>query len=265
MTATTTELSWPTTGDEANWMTGRPPGSRAGARLLDVDPDLGRGLHPHVRDRVAPVLRVGIETLECGPWDATALPCGPKMLGLLVVDGLIIRDVSIQHRSCAELLGPGDLLRPWLDPLVGGPDLLSGAAEWHVVDGPARLAVIDGRAGELIGRLPSVMGELLDRTLGRARSLQLQLALTQVHGIPQRLELLLWHFADRWGRVTPEGVVLPLNLTHEMLGRLIGARRPSVTTALCALRERGAVVRSPEGWLLRQRASEDVLPLMAAA
>ncbi len=47
--------------------------------------------------------------------------------------------------------------------------------------------------------------------------------------------MLLWHLADRWGRVRSEGVVLPLRLTHSVLADLVAARRPTVTTSLSEL------------------------------
>jgi hypothetical protein len=57
--------------------------------------------------------------------------------------------------------------------------------------------------------------------------------------------------AERWGRVTPDGVLLPLTLSHRMLGQLIGARRPTVSTALGALTRAGEVSRRMDGgWLL---------------
>jgi hypothetical protein len=37
---------------------------------------------------------------------------------------------------------------------------------------------------------------------------------------------------DRWGRVTPEGVRIPLRLRHHMLAELVAVRRPSATAAL---------------------------------
>jgi DNA-binding FadR family transcriptional regulator len=43
-----------------------------------------------------------------------------------------------------------------------------------------------------------------------------------------------------------------LPLTHRMLGRLIGARRPSVTSALQRLDREGLVTRTRDGaWVLR--------------
>ena len=53
--------------------------------------------------------------------------------------------------------------------------------------------------------------------------------------------------AERWGHITPSGVALPLSLTHEALGRLIGARRPTVSLAVKALATAGRVTRDAEG------------------
>jgi hypothetical protein len=46
--------------------------------------------------------------------------------------------------------------------------------------------------------------------------------------------------------------VVPLALTHRILGQLVGARRPTVSTALSELAEREELVRRSDGsWLLR--------------
>lgn len=58
-----------------------------------------------------------------------------------------------------------------------------------------------------------------------------------------RLLLLLWHLADRWGRVTPDGVRIPLRLRHGMLAELLAVRRPSATAALQQLISDGLVRR----------------------
>jgi hypothetical protein len=55
--------------------------------------------------------------------------------------------------------------------------------------------------------------------------------------------------------VTSAGTVLPVTLTHETLGALVGARRPTVTLALGELAGRGAVVRQGRSWLLTERPS----------
>jgi CRP-like cAMP-binding protein len=232
---------------------GRP--GAEGALLLDADPALAHVLSPEDRRRLAPLLRVRTLHIDPGPWPVPAEAHGGSSFGLLVLDGLLLRDLTVHDRSCAELLGPGDLLRPGLQP--EGPGASVQADAMLRVLTPTVVAVLDLRASTLIGRFPALVSELLDRTLLRARTLQFQLALTQVSGIDSRLQLLLWHFADRWGRVTPEGVVVPLDLTHEMLGRLIGARRPSVTTALRAMTAQGVLARREGEWVLRGDPDEE--------
>ena len=71
--------------------------------------------------------------------------------------------------------------------------------------------------------------------------------------------MLLWTLAERWGRVGPHGVRLPLSLPHRTLATLVGARRPSVTTALTGLARAGLVERVRDGWLLHGDPAE-VLP-----
>src|SRR5919197_1066233 len=68
---------------------------------------------------------------------------------------------------------------------------------------------------------------------------------------PIGLLALMWCLAERWGRVVPGGVVVSLRLPHRTLAGMVGARRPSVTTALGQLMARGDIERRPDGgWLL---------------
>jgi len=51
--------------------------------------------------------------------------------------------------------------------------------------------------------------------------------------------------------VGPDGVIVGLKLSHRMLGALVGARRPTISTALAALAADGRVLRRADGfWLL---------------
>jgi hypothetical protein len=46
--------------------------------------------------------------------------------------------------------------------------------------------------------------------------------------------------------------VIALALTHRVLGQLVGARRPTISSALRELAERDQLVRAPDdSWLLR--------------
>ncbi len=68
--------------------------------------------------------------------------------------------------------------------------------------------------------------------------------------VDDRLRMLFWHLAARWGRVRGDGVVLPMRLTHAALADLVAARRPTVTSALSDLARRGLVRVVDDGWLL---------------
>ncbi|MGN6871536.1 MAG: helix-turn-helix domain-containing protein [Solirubrobacteraceae bacterium] len=76
------------------------------------------------------------------------------------------------------------------------------------------------------------------------------LAIAELPQVDQRLMAMMWLLAEDWGYVTPAGTVLPLALTHETLGGLIGARRPTVTLALRDLSARGELIRRRTGWLI---------------
>ena len=63
--------------------------------------------------------------------------------------------------------------------------------------------------------------------------------------------LLFWHLADRWGRVRPDGIVVPLPVTHDVIAQVVGAQRPTVTGALQRLALSGKLRRRPDRtWLL---------------
>jgi CRP-like cAMP-binding protein len=81
------------------------------------------------------------------------------------------------------------------------------------------------------------------RPIARSLRLSLQAAINAVPRIPERVELTLWQLGDRFGHVTAEGIVLRLALTHERLGELVAAQRPSVTTALRNLEARHRLLR----------------------
>jgi hypothetical protein len=68
--------------------------------------------------------------------------------------------------------------------------------------------------------------------------------------VDERVHVLLWHLALRWGRVTREGTALSLPLTHALLAEMIASRRPTVTKALSQLAQQGRVRPTDDGWLL---------------
>lgn len=215
-------------------------GPRASRCLPADDADVARA-----------VTRVPVVWAEPGAWEPPPPTPSSNYLGLLVLEGLILRDVALAlaGMGCTELLGPGDILRPadQDDTFPSVPFHVSFHAEERL-----RLALLDDRFAEAVRRWPSLSTELVRRSVRRSQSLAMHLAITCIIGTDLRLHVLFWHLADRWGRVTPEGTVVPLRLTHETLGRLVRGRRAGISAALKRLAERDAVCRREDGsWLLR--------------
>ena len=92
---------------------------------------------------------------------------------------------------------------------------------------------------------------IVDRLSERAQRLAVTQAISQLNRVDRRLLALFWHLAERWGRVARDGIVVPLVLSHRLIGELVGARRPTVSTALAELARDGQLSRRDDGtWLL---------------
>jgi CRP/FNR family cyclic AMP-dependent transcriptional regulator len=218
-------------------------------RVLEVDPDLGQNLDPGAfadaeRELVAETL-----SIPRGRWDSQATwRTTPVVLGLLILEGVLARDVRIGRRASLEVLGPGDVLRPW--PTNRHAAGLAAEIRFEALE-PVRFAILDATFAAQAARWPSVVGSVADRLMGRASSASLRLLIHQVVRIDDRILLSLWGLAERFGRVTPEGVLVPIPINHTMMARFVGAQRPTVSQAVGELVKRGEVVRLQDGgWLL---------------
>ena len=217
-------------------------------RVFEHEPDLLRGLDGPTAELLRTRVVVPRLQLACGSWVPPAGADLDGALGLLVLDGVLSRSISLHGRCCAELLGAGDLLRPW--DLPPADDSLDDRCSWRVLQ-PATLAVLDERFAVVAGRWPKIIAALLARSTERSHGLAFHLAIAQIRQAETRLLMLFWHLAERWGRVTPGGVVLPLPLTHELLGDLVCLHRPTTSTALQRLSRAGEIARrSDRGWML---------------
>ena len=111
--------------------------------------------------------------------------------------------------------------------------------------------MIDQALAVRAAQWPEIFASLVERAARRAERLVVMQAIAHLTRVDDRLLALLWCLAERWGRVAPGGVVVSLRLPHRTLAGMVGARRPSVTTALGQLIARGEVERRPDGgWLL---------------
>ena len=217
-------------------------------RLLVEDRALGEGLDGNRLAIARRLVTAGEFTLGVGVWRQPSWPAESALWpGLLVLDGLLLRRLGIEGRYGGELLGSGDLLRPWQqhDPA----STLPTRSAWAVTV-RCRVAVLDRAFLERIATYPEITGALFARALARSRVLAASMAIVQQPKVERRVLLMLWQLADRWGTVRAHGVRLGIRVSHTTLAGLVAAQRPTVTAALSALRRSGAITLLPDRHLL---------------
>jgi len=231
------------------------------AHVLEQDPELGERLNIEEFGLASQAAIARVETIASGQWDEPDEPGRYRDgFGLLVLEGVLARRVRLERFECTELLGQGDLLRPWTFDAAALSSIPSRVT-WNVLE-PVRMAVLDRRYATATARWPELTAALMDRIIQRARYLAFQLAVGHLVRVDSRLLVILWHYADRWGRMTKDGAVLTMPLTHGVLAGIIGARRPSVTTALGRLEQEGRLERRADGsWLMLGQPPRDFLHL----
>jgi CRP/FNR family cyclic AMP-dependent transcriptional regulator len=236
----------------------RAESGRPAVRIADEDPALLGTLSDELLQAARHQLVARTLWVEPGRWEPLSGDLPRRFdgwLGVLVLDGLLVRQVELEGLICCELLGPGDILRPWDEDDETGT--IECHTAWRVLE-PTRLALLDAGFARRACRWPTLTAELLQRTLRRSRSQSILLAITQARRADVRLRTLFSHLADRWGRVTPDGIVLPLRLTHSVIAQLTGLRRPSVSISLAELERSGEIVRlSKDAWLITRPAASD--------
>jgi CRP/FNR family transcriptional regulator, cyclic AMP receptor protein len=217
--------------------------------IVEADPDLGDLLDPGELERARHEALTRVQRLSPGHWDASAaLEPAAHHRGFLIIDGLLSRTVDVLGRRCVELVGNGDVMRPWQWDDEGSH--VRAEVGWTILE-PSRLAVLDHQLVLRLVPWPELGLELFNRGTRRAHHLAVALAIAHHQRVDDRLMLTLWHLAERWGRVHSDGIVVPLPLGHQRLADLIGARRQSVTTAMGGLTRSGAISRRDNGhWLL---------------
>src|SRR5688500_16248964 len=216
--------------------------------LLEVDPELAVGLPAEERERAQRALVVQSVVVQPGPWDGAPA----SAFALLLAEGLIVRETAVGGRLLPQVLGAGDVLETWPEP----EGVLAAEVGTTVAEQTTLLA-LDTRFLAAAARWPTLMVEVQRRLATQAHRLAVQGAICQLARVELRVLALLWHLGERWGRVSREGVVLPVKLTHETLGRFVGARRPSVTLAMGQLADEGIVGRRDDGaWVLPPRSQE---------
>src|SRR4051812_19442552 len=106
--------------------------------LLELDPELGETLDEVARRRARRELHARVGYLARGPWEVPRLVSGGH-LGLLLLDGVVAREVVVSRALSTELVGAGDLIRPWHGDDTG---VVGSEVRWNVL-APTRFAVLD--------------------------------------------------------------------------------------------------------------------------
>jgi hypothetical protein len=213
--------------------------------VLDALPELAARLSADERERAC--LKVRARVLSWPDEEPGTIPdevLEPGAFGLLLLDGWLSLRIESAGATRMEIVGPGDLLRLWLpnEDVVAAPSRLG----WRILS-PARLAILDRSFATTISPWPEISEALLERLVMRARKLVLQMTAEAQRRAEDRILLVLWQLADRWGSVTPQGVTVRVPLTHQMLADLTGTRRPPVTTAIGQLRRDAVLATTDEG------------------
>jgi CRP/FNR family cyclic AMP-dependent transcriptional regulator len=231
--------------------------------LFAAEPDLLAGLGAEAAAEARSAVVAPVETIDRGTWSPEADAFGSRSgFGLLMLEGFLARHVALGERSCAELLGEGNVLHPWVND---GEFAVAPFSSTFSVLEPVRVAVLERAVADALCRWPEVVANLMRRVMERSRYLAGHLTLTHFPRVETRLLVLMWHLGERFGKMTPEGVVVRLPLSHELIGRMIAARRPSVTTALGQLHDEGLVfARGRQEWVLKGDPPPEVQPVGAA-
>ncbi len=217
-------------------------------RVLEIDPDLGAGIPREEWELATGASTAPAFEFERGPWRFEPPP-EPGSFGALITEGMILIRIDAGTRSHIELLGPGDVVSPW----VGTGIEMSAPSELTAsVVARARVALLDRRFALRTARWPEVHAGLILRSIDRSRRLSLQSAINALPRIEERVEVTLWELAYRFGRVTREGIVVELPISHSQLAEIVAAQRPSVSTAVVRLEDQGHISRiARRTWILR--------------
>ncbi len=233
---------------------GADDGATSAVRLLEVAPEIERAIPADDRELARRVLVAHIVAVRAGrlePMVAHPVTGAPGLA--VVLEGLVLRNTQLGARVVTEIVGAGDILDTRDDDVE--PSLVSTTTE-YVVHRTAKLAFLGDRFGAGARRWPGLHDVVHAQLARQRRRASTHLAILQLPRVEDRILSVFSHFADRWGRVTPEGVAIDLPLTHELIGQIIGGRRPTVSLALAELAGGGVLERRDDGsWLLARTAA----------
>lgn len=223
--------------------TQRPRRASFGVSVLELEPDLGPLLVGQQLDQAAH-FALPARTVRSGASVLEALE-GTDAFGAVVLDGLLLHGTQIGKRPALRLVQPGDVV-----PFTRSTPPVPLATVSVRAATRSRLVLLDGRFLMATQRWPQLSALVYRRALESSEQLTTQLAISHLSRVDERLMSLMWLLAGTWGHVTSSGIRLRLALTHDALGELVGAQRPTVTLALKQLAERGSLIKQDRDWVI---------------
>jgi CRP/FNR family transcriptional regulator, cyclic AMP receptor protein len=220
-----------------------PWADRSRVSLLRVDPALRAAVAPEDLGLAEHALVAPCRRLPRGRWAPEMLAVGgAHPFAALLLEGVVTYEIRLAGRRSAQLLGPGDLFRPWTSAEAS----LRYTSSWSAA-GDAAIALLDDHFLIAARRWPRLAAVVYDRLADQSDIAAVRAAIVALPRVEQRVLALFWQLADRWGVVRPEGIVVRLALTHELIGRLVGAQRPTISLALHTLAEQDLLHRDDAG------------------
>lgn len=159
--------------------------------LLDDLDETARGVMRRANPTI-PVL-----ALPVGPWTPRSAVLAHATMGFIILDGYILRRLEVKGRASSELVGSGDVL---LSRELSGdePSSVPQTRSLTVLS-RSRLGVLGADFARLANAWPSLYQGLLGRLAERQRRGMVQLSAARAQRAADRLLVILWDIADRWG------------------------------------------------------------------
>ena len=180
-----------------------------------------------------------------GELDAVVVPAGEEfdiaasgaVCGLVGGGRLALAFIAEEDRErTIGMLEEGDVIvRPTDGWAAVGPRVRCFAIE------DALMHLVDRARLEAWMHDPALAANLVRVLSAQIADRELAVAIALEPRVERRLLLKLRQLAERWGRVTPDGIRLDLRLTHQELANMVGAVRESVTIALGRLASAGEI------------------------
>jgi CRP/FNR family cyclic AMP-dependent transcriptional regulator len=221
-----------------------PPPSHVS--LLRVWPDIAERLDPEDRDAAEQALVVPL--LSARDDDLTATLEAVDAFDFVLFEGTVLKETTLAAHSALELLGPCDVLAPPVSPARQVE--LRGVCRYLAL-GAVSIVVLGRRFQLVAARWPHVSDFLHSQIADQAHRASIHLAMLHLPRAEDRILALFTDLGDRFGRVTPDGILIDLPLSHDLIGRLTASRRPTATIALQLLHDQGLLTKlAADSWRL---------------